>query len=340
MSILAKQQPRILIVDDEPANLKVMRQVLQDDYRLSFARNGKDALELLAQEPVDLVLLDIMMPEMTGFEVCETLKAQSETAHIPVIFVTALRDSIDEENGFALGGVDYIVKPIVPAIVRARVKTHLSLVKIDRLRETQIDLIQRLGRAAEYKDNETGMHVQRMSHYTKLLAIAAGMDEEQADELRMAATMHDIGKIAIPDHILLKPGKLDVDEFTHMKRHAEIGASILAEPRSSLIALARTIAITHHEKWDGSGYPNGLAGEDIPIEGRLAAIADVFDALTSERPYKKAWPVEEAIDFLQSQAGQHFDPQLVTLFVELLPQVLIIKERFKESEAPAIWHSI
>lgn len=331
MSVVAKPLPRLLIVDDEPANLKVMRQVLQEDYRLSFARSGKDALALLEQEPVDLVLLDIMMPEMTGFEVCERLKAQPHTAHIPVIFVTALRDSIDEENGFALGGVDYIVKPIVPAIVRARVKTHLSLVKIDRLRETQIDLIQRLGRAAEYKDNETGMHVQRMSHYTKLLALAAGMDEEQADELRMAATMHDIGKIAIPDHILLKPGKLDVDEFTHMKRHAEIGASILDEPRSSLIALARTIAITHHEKWDGSGYPNGLSGENIPIEGRLAAIADVFDALTSERPYKKAWPVQEAIDFLQSQAGLHFDPELVPLFVDLLPQVLTIKERFKES---------
>lgn len=340
MSLLAKQQPRILIVDDEPANLKVMRQILQEEYRLSFARSGQDALALLEQEPADLILLDIMMPEMTGFEVCERLKSQAETAHIPVIFVTALRDSIDEENGFALGGVDYIVKPVVPAIVRARVKTHLSLVKIDRLRETQIDLIQRLGRAAEYKDNETGMHVQRMSHYTKLLAMAAGMDEEQADELRMAATMHDIGKIAIPDNILLKPGKLDPEEFTHMKRHAEIGASILEQPRSSLVALARTIAITHHEKWDGSGYPNGLAGEEIPIEGRLAAVADVFDALTSERPYKKAWSVEEAVDFLQSQAGKHFDPVLVPMFVDLLPQVLTIKERFKEGDAEAYYQAM
>lgn len=340
MSLLAKQQPRILIVDDEPANLKVMRQILQEEYRLSFARSGQDALALLEQEPADLILLDIMMPEMTGFEVCERLKSQAETAHIPVIFVTALRDSIDEENGFALGGVDYIVKPVVPAIVRARVKTHLSLVKIDRLRETQIDLIQRLGRAAEYKDNETGMHVQRMSHYTKLLAMAAGMDEEQADELRMAATMHDIGKIAIPDNILLKPGKLDPEEFTHMKRHAEIGASILEQPRSSLVALARTIAITHHEKWDGSGYPNGLAGEEIPIEGRLAAVADVFDALTSERPYKKAWSVEEAVDFLQSQAGKHFDPVLVPMFVDLLPQVLTIKERFKECDAEAYYQAM
>ncbi|EJL6400125.1 MULTISPECIES: HD domain-containing phosphohydrolase [Vibrio] len=330
MSLLAKPTPRILIVDDEPANLKVMRQVLQENYRLSFARSGQDALALLAQEKVDLILLDIMMPEMTGFDVCQRLKSNPKTAAIPVIFVTALRDSIDEETGFALGGVDYITKPIVPAIVRARVKTHLSLVNIDALREVQIDLIQRLGRAAEYKDNETGMHVQRMSHYSKILAMAAGIDEERADELRMAATMHDIGKIAIPDNILLKPGKLDEREFSHMKKHAEIGASILAEPRSALVALARSIAITHHEKWDGSGYPNGLAGEAIPLEGRIAAITDVFDALTSERPYKKAWPIEEAIEFVQAQSGKHFDPQLVRLFIEQLPKILEIKEKFKE----------
>ncbi|EJL6393575.1 response regulator [Vibrio navarrensis] len=330
MSLLAKPTPRILIVDDEPANLKVMRQVLQENYRLSFARSGQDALALLEQEKVDLILLDIMMPEMTGFDVCQRLKSNPKTAAIPVIFVTALRDSIDEETGFALGGVDYITKPIVPAIVRARVKTHLSLVNIDALREVQIDLIQRLGRAAEYKDNETGMHVQRMSHYSKILAMAAGIDEERADELRMAATMHDIGKIAIPDNILLKPGKLDEREFSHMKKHAEIGSSILAEPRSALVALARSIAITHHEKWDGSGYPNGLAGEAIPLEGRIAAITDVFDALTSERPYKKAWPIEEAIEFVQAQSGKHFDPQLVRLFIDQLPKILEIKEKFKE----------
>lgn len=333
MSLSAKLPPRILIVDDEPTNLKVMRQVLQDHYRLSFARSGMDALSILQQENVDLVLLDIMMPEMTGFDVCERLKANPDTAAIPVIFVTALRDTIDEEKGFELGGVDYIVKPIVPAIVRARVKTHLSLVKIDTLRATQIDLIQRLGRAAEYKDNETGMHVQRMSHYAKTLAMAAGIDEEQADELRMAATMHDIGKIAIPDHILLKPGKLNHTEFDQMKQHVAIGANILAEPRSTLVALAHTIAMTHHEKWDGSGYPNGLAGEDIPLEGRIAAIADVFDALTSERPYKQAWSVDAAVAFLSEQAGKHFDPRLIPLFIEHLPQILDIKQRFREALA-------
>ncbi len=330
MTLYTKQLPRVLVVDDEPANLKVMRQILQDQYRLTFARSGQEALVRLEQDSVDLILLDIMMPEMTGFDVCKRLKEKPETASVPVIFVTALRDSIDEEKGFALGGVDYIVKPVIPSIVRARVKTHLSLVKIETLRETQIDLIQRLGRAAEYKDNETGMHVQRMSHYAKILAVAAGMDEESAEELRMAATMHDIGKIGIPDNILLKPGKLDEQEFYHMKKHAEIGGNLLANSRSPLVALAHTIAITHHEKWDGSGYPNRLSGEEIAIEGRIAAIADVFDALTSVRPYKQAWSVEQAVEFLQEQAGKHFDPHLVPIFIEQLPKILDIKAKFYE----------
>lgn len=330
MGLLEKTQPRLLIVDDEPANLKVLRQVLQDQYRLSFARSGEAALELLKTENIDLILLDIMMPDMTGFEVCERLKQTPETARIPVIFVTALKETIDEEKGFALGAVDYITKPIVPAIVRARVKTHLSLVQADVLKETQVDLIQRLGRAAEYKDNETGMHVLRMSHYSYVLAIAAGIDEISANELMLAAQMHDLGKIAIPDNILLKPGRLDEGEFKMMKAHAQIGADILSNPRSLLVAMARSIAITHHEKWDGSGYPKGLKGKEIPLEGRIAAIADVFDALTSERPYKHAWSVDEAIALLQSEAGKHFDPELVPLFVQALPDVLDIKNRFAE----------
>ncbi|MAF16393.1 MAG: two-component system response regulator [Marinomonas sp.] len=330
MSLLEKAQPRILIVDDEPANLKVLRQVLQDSYRLSFARSGEAALELLDKEDIDLILLDIMMPDMTGFEVCEKVKGNSDTARIPIIFVTALKDTIDEETGFKLGAVDYITKPIVPAIVRARVKTHLSLVQADALKETQIDLIQRLGRAAEYKDNETGMHVQRMSRYSYVLAVAAGIDEQTANELLLAAQMHDLGKIAIPDNILLKPGRLDEGEFKQMKAHAQIGADILSNPQSQLVALARSIAITHHEKWDGSGYPKGFKEKEIPLEGRIAAIADVFDALTSERPYKKAWSVEDAVQLLQDESGKHFDPELVTLFVQELPKILDIKNKFAE----------
>ena len=330
MSLLNKALPRILIVDDEPANLKVLRQVLQDSYRLTFARSGADALELLEKEEVSLILLDIMMPDMTGFEVCEQVKAQPHTVHIPVIFVTALKDTIDEETGFNLGAVDYITKPIVPAIVRARVKTHLSLVQADVLKATQVDLIQRLGRAAEYKDNETGMHVLRMSHYAHVLALAAGIDAEAANELLLASQMHDLGKIAIPDNILLKPGRLNDDEFKQMKAHTLIGADILSNPRSQLVALAYSIAMTHHEKWDGSGYPKGLKGLEIPLEGRIAAIADVFDALTSERPYKAAWPVEEAVNLLQQESGKHFDPDLVGLFVQELPKILDIKHQFAE----------
>ncbi|SBS32145.1 Cyclic di-GMP phosphodiesterase response regulator RpfG [Marinomonas aquimarina] len=330
MSLLTKALPRILIVDDEPANLKVLRQVLQDSYRLSFARSGADALALLEKEHIDLILLDIMMPDMTGFEVCEQIKARPHTARIPVIFVTALKDTIDEETGFNLGAVDYITKPIVPVIVRARVKTHLSLVQADVLKETQVDLIQRLGRAAEYKDNETGMHVQRMSHYSYVLALAAGIDEEAANELLLAAQMHDLGKIAIPDNILLKPGRLDEGEFQQMKAHAQIGADILSNPQSQLVALAHSIAITHHEKWDGSGYPKGLKGEEIPLEGRIAAVADVFDALTSERPYKAAWSVEEAVHLLEEEAGKHFDPELVRLFKQELPKIIDFKNQFAE----------
>ncbi|MFD1382073.1 HD domain-containing phosphohydrolase [Rhodanobacter aciditrophus] len=335
MSLLEKVLPRILIVDDEPANLKILRQVLQDHYRLAFARSGMAALELMAKEPMDMVLLDVMMPGMTGFDVCKKMKATKSLENIPVIFVTALKDTIDEEHGFEMGAVDYITKPVVPSIVMARVKAQLSLVQADVLKATQVDLIQRLGRAAEYKDNETGMHVQRMSRYSYVLAKAAGIDEELAMELQLAAQMHDLGKIAIPDNILLKPGRLDNDEFRQMKAHAQIGADILSNPKSQLVALARSIAISHHEKWDGSGYPHGLSGKDIPIEGRIAAIADVFDALTSERPYKPAWKVEDAVALLEEQAGKHFDPELIPLFIKELPQILQIKTEFSERQGTA-----
>jgi putative two-component system response regulator len=325
-----KAQSRILLVDDEPTNLRVLRHILQDDYALSFARSGLAALELAEHENIDLILLDVMMPEMTGIEVCERLKKNPKTKDIPVIFVTALRDSADEEKGFAIGAVDYITKPVVPTIVLARVKNHMSLINIAALHLTHIDLMERLGRAAEYKDNETGMHVQRMSRYTRELAIAYGFSEEYADDLMMAAPMHDIGKIGIADNILLKPGKLTEEEYTIMKTHVEIGAEILSNPRSHLIELARIMALTHHEKWDGSGYPNGLAKDDIPIEGRLIAVADVFDALTSERPYKKAWSIDDAINYIFEQSGTHFDPALPPLLRQILPELLKIKEKFSE----------
>lgn len=322
------ERARILVVDDEPANLKVIREVLANDYRLSFAKSGELALQLIENEPPKLILLDIMMPDMSGFEVCKVLKANPKTAHIPVIFVTALSHEQDESEGFALGAVDYITKPISPAIVRARVKNHLSLVQAEQLQLAHIDLIQRLGRAAEYKDTDTGEHIARMSRYSKVLALAYGMSEYEAEQLKQAAPMHDVGKIGIPDSVLLKPGRLNENEYEHMKQHALIGAKILENSTSPLLQLAHKLALEHHEKWDGTGYPYGLKGEEISIEGRIVTIADVFDALTSKRPYKKAWSVEEALDLLKDEAGKHFDPQLVDLFIGQIDNIIEIKNTY------------
>ncbi len=323
-------RPRILIVDDEPANLKVMREVLGSQYRMSFAKSGAAAIALLEKELPKLILLDIMMPDMNGFEVCQVIKNNPITAHIPIIFVTALNDESDEFKGFELGAVDYITKPISPAIVRARVKTHLSLVQAEQLKKAHVDLVQRLGRAAEYKDTDTGEHIIRMSQYCKVLALALGMDEQHAELLRQAAPMHDVGKIGIPDAVLLKPGKLTDDEFDQMKQHAVIGAQILENSSSPLIQLAHVLAIEHHEKWDGTGYPNGLKGNEISLEGRIVAIADVFDALTSKRPYKEPWSIEQTIKHMQQQAGKHFDPQLITLFIEKIDAIVAIKNAHQE----------
>ena len=323
-------QNKILIVDDEPTNLRILKLILQDDYDLVFAKSGQQAISIVENDLPNLILMDVMMPEMTGFDACKQIKSNSKTAHIPVIFVTALKEEVDETSGFECGGVDYITKPVSPAIVKARVKTHLSLVQADELKSSRLQIIQTLGRAAEYKDNETGMHVMRMSHYSHRLALAYGFSDNVAEDLLNAAPMHDIGKIGIADSILLKPGKLTTEEFDVMKSHPEIGAEILGDSQVPLLKMARTVALHHHEKWDGSGYPFGLKEEDIPIEARIVAMADVFDALTSERPYKKAWTVEAALDYQKEQKGRHFDPTLVDLFQTILPEILQIKERFAE----------
>ena len=324
------QRPRLLLVDDEPTNLQVLRHVLQADYRLLFATDGARALQVAREQLPQLILLDIMMPGMDGYAVCRALKADPATAGIPVIFITALNDSQDETAGFDVGGVDYLTKPVSPPVVRALVRTHLSLVRMEELRETRLQIVQRLGRAAEYKDNETGMHVIRMSHFAHRLALAAGCSPAWAEDLLNAAPMHDVGKIGIPDAVLRKPGPLDADEWATMRRHPEIGAEIIGEHPSGVLQLAREIALAHHEKWDGSGYPRGLAGEAIPLSARIVAIADVFDALTTRRPYKEPWPVQDALDHIAAQAGKHFDPALVALFAPLLPQLLEIRARWAE----------
>ena len=324
-------KPLILAVDDEASNLQLLRQILQDHYRLLFAKDGARALELANKERPDLVLLDVMMPGMSGYEVCAALKANPLTAPIPVVFVTALSDTADELEGFEAGAVDYITKPVSPPVVRARVRTHLSLVRMEELKASRLAIVQRLGLAAEYKDNETGLHVIRMSHFSQILGLAAGMTEQEADDLLHAAPMHDVGKIGIPDRILQKAGPLDADEWEVMRSHATIGAEIIGEHGSGMLQLAHQIALTHHEKYDGSGYPNGLAGDAIPLTGRIVAIADVFDALTSVRPYKRAWSEQEAVDHIVQQKGKHFDPALVDLFVAQLPAIRVVRERWAEA---------
>ena len=338
-------QYNILIIDDEPNNLQLLRQILKDKYKLTFAKNGVDAIRIATEQQPDIILLDVMMPDMDGHEVCKYLKAEPLTESIPIIFVSALDGSEDEQAGFDIGAVDYISKPVSAAVVRARVRTHLHLYhqqlaceetvqnRTIELQETRLKVIQHLGRAAEFKDNETGRHVIRMSHYSRIIACALGWEENICDRIFQAAPMHDVGKIGIPDHILLKPGPLDEDEWALMKKHPQMGADILTGDHSELLEMARFIAINHHEKWDGSGYPNGIAGDNIPIEARIVAIADVFDALTTKRPYKEAWSVDKAIELLKKDSGTHFDAKLVEIFINSLPQVLEIKERWAEDKA-------
>jgi putative two-component system response regulator len=333
----------VLVVDDTPENIDILVSTLKGSYHVKAAVNGEMALKIVRANPPDIILLDIMMPGIGGYEVCRELKEDYTTRHIPIIFITAMMGVESELKGLELGAVDYITKPISPPIVKARVKTHLALYdqnreldlkireKTKQLHQTRLQIIQRLGRAAEYKDNETGMHVIRMSYYAYLLGLAAGMSETEAELLLNASPMHDIGKIGIADSILKKPGKLTDDEFKAMQLHSEIGAEIIGEDSSELLSLAKVVAISHHEKWDGSGYPYGLMGEDIPRVGRIVAIADVFDALTSERPYKEAWSVERAMELLKDSSGTHFDPQLVELFIGVLPDVLAYKQQYNDN---------
>ena len=333
----------VLLVDDTPENIDVLTGILRDEYKVKAALNAHIALKIaMGEHKPDIILLDVMMPEIDGHEVCRILKKNPETANIPVIFVTAKTEIIDEEVGFELGAVDYITKPVSPPIVKARVKNHLALYDQARhldklvqdrtyeLNDTRVEIIRRLGRAAEFKDNETGMHVIRMSWFAKFLAQEIGKDSQWCELLYNAAPMHDIGKIGIPDHVLLKPGKLNDEEWHIMQKHAEYGAEIIGEHTSPLLQLAKEVAIYHHEKWNGSGYPNGISGTDIPLSARIVAIADVFDALTSERPYKKAWSEEDAIELLKSEAGIHFDPDLVPKFIDCLPKVRQIQTKYRD----------
>ena len=315
----------ILIVDDEPANLAILRGVLRGEYHLMFARSGTDALSLALEHHPSLVLLDIQMPDMDGYAVCRALKADPRTEGIPVIFVTALSDLGKEEIGFAAGCVDYLTKPVSAGIVRARVRTHLSLVHNKELERSRRDAIFMLGKAGHYNDVDTGVHIWRMAAFARQLAETLGWSEGRCDLLELAAPMHDTGKIGIPDAILRKPGPLDPNEWALMQTHSAIGFEILSGSVAPLFQLAAEIALYHHEKWDGSGYLKGLAGEAIPESARIVAVADVFDALTMKRPYKEAWPLERVVTTLREGSGRHFDPRVIAAFESCLPRLLDIK---------------
>ena len=366
--------PTILIVDDEPINLTILTQVLSKQYQVRAASCGEQALKVAAMSPIpDMILLDIMMPDVNGYTVLARLKRDPVTQHIPVMFTTAMSASIDEEMGLKMGAVDYMTKPIVPAILLQRIKTHLLLKKTndelqvanDKLTNSNVYLeneitermkeniavqnvtIRALAHLAETRDPETGNHILRTQSYVEILARRLQKHPDYAEVITdhfinlvtRSAPLHDIGKVGIPDHVLLKPGKLDADEWVIMKTHAELGemAIILAEQDVDhpleFLTLAKEIARWHHEKWDGSGYPDGLAGKAIPVSARLMAVADVFDALTSQRVYKKAMSFEQSRDIIIDGSGQHFDPDIVAIFIELYNDFVLISQKYSELDA-------
>ncbi len=346
---------KILVVDDEEINVKLLEYLLlRNGYRsVRSTTDPRDVVQLYLEFRPDLVLLDLNMPHMDGVEVMEKLYGIETETYPSIVIITANNNDEAKIRCLDSGALDFLAKPFNAVEVVARIKNILNIrllhnrinhqnkildqkirERTQELSDTRLEVAQRLSRAAECRDNETGMHVIRMSRYSYLLAEAVGLSINQCELLQHASPMHDIGKIGIPDSILLKPGKLDAEEWKIMKSHTEIGGKILSGSDSNLMQMAESIARTHHEKWDGSGYPQGLKGEDIPLEGRIVAVCDVFDALTSERPYKKQWSVEKAVQELKDNSGIHFDPVLVNKFIEILPQVLRVMECCQDEPAP------
>lgn len=341
-----------MVVDDNMTNVVLLKKLLEAEGYQSVegVTDSREVSGLYQADPYDLILLDIRMPHLDGYQVMEQLKTIANGDFPPIMVLTAQTDMDTKIKALDHGAQDFLHKPFdrVEALTRIRNMIEVRLLhkqvrrqneeleqkvleRTQELEATRLEVVRRLGRAAEYKDNETGMHVVRMSKIAQLLAQAMGMSEDDTKLLLHASPMHDIGKIGIPDNVLLKPGKLDPDEWEVMKTHAQIGAEILGDHESPLMQMARLVAMTHHEKWDGSGYPKGLKGEEIPLVGRITAVADVFDALTSERPYKKGWPIEEAVQFIKDQAGSHFDPAVVEQFVNNVDEIIDIRETHRDT---------
>lgn len=326
----------LLIVDDEPGNLAIMRDILADSYKLVFARDGGETLAAVLKHRPAMVLLDIGLPDIDGYALCRRIRELDTSGSIQVIFVTGYTDAQHETAGFEAGSVDYIVKPVSRPVVRARVRAHLSLVRAEALEQSHHDAISMLAHAGHYNDTDTGAHIWRMAAYASALARGCGWDAERSAQLELAAPMHDTGKLGIPQAILRKPGPLDAQEWVVMKTHPRIGHDILAMSEAPVFRLAAEIALRHHEKWDGSGYPDGLAGEAIPESARIVALADVFDALSMKRSYKAPWAIDRIMAYVQAGAGVHFDPTLVLVFCKILPELLDIQQRWEEKAVGAM----
>ncbi len=347
-----QKNPVILIVDDQPQNVELLEAYLMPHgYKIFTASSGVEALNTLIEHPVDLILLDVMMPNMSGFEVTRRIRLNDDLKLLPIILVTALHDTEDRVKGIEAGCDDFISKPLDKNELLSRVRSLLKVkayndlksnyqkelvlevakrtkeleYALEQIEKASLETIHRLSIASEYKDKETGDHIKRISLYSAALARHMGLDKRSVESILYASPMHDLGKIGIPDRILLKPGKLDAKEWEKMKQHTVIGAKILKDSETTFIKMGEIIALTHHEKWDGSGYPNALKGTEIPIAGRITAIVDVFDALLSKRPYKKAFSLEKTLAIINEGRGTHFDPEVVDAFFAIQDEILAIR---------------
>ncbi|MEA2098698.1 MAG: two-component system response regulator [Campylobacterota bacterium] len=335
----------ILVVDDTKLNIEILLDLLGEKYNIIPSLNGEKALKILQKKDIDLILLDIMMPDMDGYEVCREIKKDNKTKDIPVIFITAKIDEDSIEKAYDVGGVDYVTKPFSPREILSRISAHLALsqqrnilevmriqlqkenlVLNKEIHETQKEIIFTMGSIGESRSKETGNHVKRVAKYSEILALNYGMCEKEASLLKEASPMHDIGKVAIPDSVLNKPARLTQEEYVIMQEHAQLGYDILKGSKRELLKTAAILAYEHHEKWDGSGYPQGKKGEDIHIYGRITAIADVFDALGSDRVYKKAWDDEKIFNYFKDESGSHFDPNLIDIFFDNLDEILKVRD--------------
>ena len=335
-------QDVILVVDDTKANIETLLELLGETYKVIPALDGHKALKILEKKHIDLILLDIMMPGMNGYEVCDEIKSHAKTKDIPIVFVTAKTDEDSIEQAYEHGGVDYITKPFRARELLSRVANHLALskqqeylkkmveLKTQEIRDTQKEIIFTMGTIGELRSQETGNHVKRVAAYCELLAKHYGLSEREVHLVKEASPMHDIGKVGIPDAILNKPGKYTPEEFQLMQQHAQYGYEILKFSNKELLKAAAIVAYQHHEKWNGTGYPNGLKGEEIHIYARITALSDVFDALGSARVYKEAWDDERIFKLLQDEKSEHFDPMLVDVFFDNLDDFLAIRDSLRD----------